>query len=173
MTSLTHKTLAELLRDFVDELLPGNADWPSAGVIGVQGVLVMRLAESEGEDASLRLGEALIAAGAPFAGKDAAARADVVRAFEKAEPKSFGWIYDAVVLSYYESPIVVNLIDAKGHPYRLRPHLKGYALPQFDRPSQTPRHGRGRYLKTDEVVPVDTSGLDLAGTITTRWGKER
>lgn len=167
------RDLAGLVRDFVDVLLPGSEDWPSAGTLGVQAVVMMRLAEAEGEDAPAKLGASLLSAGAPFEGKDAEARADVVRAFEKAEPKRFVWLHDATVLAYYESPIVVRLIDAAGHPYRLRPHLKGYALPRFDQESQTPRHGRGHYVPTAEVRAVDTSALDLEGTITTSWGKSR
>ena len=167
------RDLAGLVRDLVDVLLPGNENWPSAGTLGVQAVVMTRLAEAEGEEAPAKLGASLLSAGAPFEGKDVEARAEVVRAFEKAEPKRFAWVHDATVLAYYESPIVVQLIDAAGHPYRLRPHLKGYALPRFDRGSQTPRHGRGHYIPTAEVRAVDTSALDLKGTITTSWGKSR
>ena len=89
----------------------------------------------------MRLGAALIAAGAPFSVQDAEARSEIVREFEKAEPRWFGSTYDTCVLAYYESPVIVKLIDAAGHPYRVRPLVKGYALPGFDRASQIPSHG--------------------------------
>ena len=40
--------LATLLRDFVDVLIPGEGPWPAASVVGVQGVLAMRLLEARG-----------------------------------------------------------------------------------------------------------------------------
>lgn len=171
--TLKLEDLPTLIRDFVDELLPGNGAWPSGGTIGVQATLVMRLADIQGEETTVRLGTFLLAAGAPFEGKGPEARAAIVRTFEIAEPSRFTWLYDTAMLAYYENPLVVKLIAAGGHPYRLRPHRNGYALPRFDRARQTPRHNRGHYVQTEEVRPVDVSSLDLDGTLTTNWGKSR
>ena len=81
-----------------------------------------------------------------------AARVAVVQRFEKAEPELFGWVRDAAYIAYYENPFVAEAIVLTGHPYELRPHIKGYPVPRFDPARDTPRHGRGRYTKTADVA---------------------
>ncbi len=165
--------LPALLRDFADVMLPGAEGWPSGGEVGAQYPLAERLVETLGPAAPTRLATALIAAGAPFDGLDAAARTAVVAAFEKAEPGFFGRVRDLLFLAYYEHPVVVAVIDASGRPYKLRPHLEGYDLPKFDLERDTPRHNRGFHVATDAVRPVEIAGLELDTRITTSWGVNR
>lgn len=165
--------LAPALAAFVDELLPGGNGWPSGSTVGVQFPLIERLIEQNGEPVVMELAKSLAAIGAPFEGLDAAARVDAVKKMESGEPARFAWLRDAAFQAYYESPIVVMLIDASGVPYRIRPHLSGYDLPRFDRATQTPKHNRGRWIATDAVKAVDISGLALDTKTTEKWGLER
>jgi hypothetical protein len=116
---------------------------------------------------------ALLAAGGPFDALDETVRINVVKNFEQREPELFGWLRDAAYVAYYENPFVAEVINAKGHRYELRPHVKGYPLPRFDPARHTPHHGRGRYTPTEQVRPVDTSKLDLKSNRTVRWGLDR
>ena len=70
----------------------------------------------------------------------------------------------AIYTGYYEHPAVVAAVAALGMPYRARPVLGGYELPPFDPLHDTPRHGRGGYVRTEDVRRVELSGLaHLAG----------
>jgi hypothetical protein len=164
---------AEMLARLVDILIPGDADWPSAANVGVQGILATRLFEERGKAHYGRLFAAIIQAGGPFKDHDEDEQVAIVKALEAAEPELFGWIRDAAYIAYYESPFVAAAINAKGHPYDLRPHIKGYPLAPFDIEHQTPRHGRGHYLPTEGVRRVDISGLDLDSERTQAWGLKR
>lgn len=154
-------------------LVPGGDGWPAADAIGVQGLLATRLSEEQGEEALAALLVALEAAGGPLAPLDEAGRTAVLQRLERSEPDLFGWVRDAVFIAYYESPFTAAAINAKGHPYRLRPHLSGYRVPRFDPALHAPKERRGRYIPTDEVRPVDLGGLDLATSRTARWGRSR
>ena len=72
--------LASLLRDFVDVLIPGEGPWSSASMVGVQGVLAMRLLEAQREPGAdeLRAGTPSPVP-APLKPLDAQARPAVVR----------------------------------------------------------------------------------------------
>lgn len=164
---------ARLLADLADLLLPGEGDWPSGATIGVQSTLAIRLVEERGEADLTRLAQAILRAGGPFADHPEERRIAIVQALEAAEPELFGWVRDAAYFAYYESPYVVAVINAQGHPYRLRPHVKGYPLPRFDPARDTPRHGRGRYLPTEAVRRVDISRLELDSDRTQAWGLKR
>jgi len=165
--------LAALFADFVDVLIPGDDKWPAASAIGVQGLLLSRVVEEWGEEEPRLIASALLAAGAPFAGHNAAERKAIVERLEASHPDLFAQLRSAVVLAYYESPVVAEAIRALGRPYLLRPHLVGYPSRPFDPARDTPAHGRGAYLKTGEVQPVDISGLDLATSRTEKWGINR
>lgn len=165
--------LAALFADFVDVLIPGDEKWPSASTIGAQGLLLSRMVEEWGEAEPQLIAEALLAAGAPFTGHDAAGRKAIVERLEATHADMFALLRSAVTLAYYESPVVADAIRALGRPYLLRPHLIGYPSRPFDAAHDTPKHGRGRYVPTDAVVPVDTSGLDLENTRTQSWGINR
>jgi hypothetical protein len=175
---MTTKTLssavaARLLADLVELLLPGDADWPSGGTVGVQSTLAIRLVEERGEPDLTRLAQAILKAGGPFTDHPEEGRIAIAQALEAAEPELFGWVRDAAYFAYYESPYVVAVINAQGHPYRLRPHVKGYPLPRFDPARDAPKHGRGRWLPTGDVRPVDISALDLDNDRTQAWGLKR
>ena len=64
-------------------------------------------------------------------------------------------------LTYYQTPAVQDAIRALGFAYNATPLPAGYAVGQFDAERDTPRHGRGRFLATDEVRRVDLSQLDF------------
>lgn len=164
---------AALVADLADVLLPGGDGWPSGSAAGVHGVLAERLEADSGGPGLASVAAALVAAGAPFAGRDEAARIAIVSAFEAAAPALFGIVRDAAFLAYYESPFVVAAINDKGFPYLLRPHLDGYPLRPFDPALDAPRHGRGRYVATEAVRRLDIGGLELETRLTTKWGLAR
>ena len=119
------------------------------------------------------IANALLAAGAPFAGHDATARRQIVEKLEATQPDLFTQLRSAVVLAYYESPVVAGAIRKLGRPYLLRPHLIGYPSRPFDLERDGPRHQRGAYLATDAVTGVDLSRFDLESTRTESWGINR
>jgi hypothetical protein len=164
---------ATLIADFVDVLIPGEGVWPSAKTVGVQGHLALRLMEERGKNALPALVKAIEAAGGPLGPLDEPTRVAVVQRLEVAEPDLFGWVRDATYIAYYENPFVAEAIVLTGHPYELRPHIKGYPVGRFDLERDTPRHGRGRYTKTSDVRRVDISGLDLESNRTQAWGLKR
>jgi hypothetical protein len=172
-SGLSPTAAAALLRDFVDVLIPGDSLWPSAGNVGAQALLARRLVESFGNGALDRVADAVLAAGGPLSDRSEEERVAIVRQLEAQEPDLFGWLRDATYIAYYESPLVAAAINASGHRYELRPHLKGYPQRPFDLDRDFPRHGRGRYLATEAVRRVDTSGLDLETERTGAWGLER
>jgi len=157
--SLSPVEIARLLRDLVDTMIPGDAEWPGAADVGVQGLLGIRLVETLGETGYDRLLADLIAAGAPFSGKDVDAREAIVGRFEASDPKRFATVRLAVYTGYYEHPAIIAAIAALGMPYRSRPVFGGYELPPFDPARDTPRHGHGSYIRTEDVRRVDLSGL--------------
>jgi hypothetical protein len=164
---------AALLADLVDVLIPGEGAWPSAATVGVQALLATRLFEDLGRGHFARLATAILAAGGPLRDHGEEERVAIVARFEAAEPALFNWIRDAAYIAYYESPFVAAVINAQGHPYDLRPHIKGYPLAPFDIERQTPRHGRGHYVATQDVRRVDTSTLGLDTERTQAWGLNR
>ncbi len=162
-----------LLADLVEVLLPGDGSWPSGSTVGVQAPLVLRLIEQRGRGAVADLMAALTAAGGPLDRHDEAGRIAIVVRFEAVEPDLFGWIRDAAYVAYYENPFVAEVINGLGFVYELRPHVKGYPVQRFDLARDTPRHGRGHYLRTDEVRRLDISALDLPSERTQAWGLKR
>lgn len=151
--------VARLLRDFVDIMIPGDADWPSAADVGVQGLLGLRLVETFSEAGFDSIVKQLVACGAPFTGKNAENREAIVARFEAADPNRFATIRLAVYTGYYEHPAVVAAVADLGMPYRARPVFGGYELPPFDPTRDAPKHGRGSYVRTEDVRRVDLSGL--------------
>ncbi|MEZ5857618.1 MAG: hypothetical protein R3D28_01190 [Geminicoccaceae bacterium] len=147
---------ARLVEALVAVLLPGDGDFPSGAEAGVQGKLAERLLATSGADGLERVITGL--AGLAEAGE---AGPDMVRAFERAEPALFGAVRKIAYLTYYESPFVQEAIRALGFAYNAAPLPKGYGVGRFDEATDRPTHGRGRYVKTNEVRRVDLSGLDL------------
>ena len=70
--------LAEMLRDLVDALIPGEGGWPSASIVGVQGILAVRLLEALGEDALTQIDELIGECGGPLSACDALGRAAIL-----------------------------------------------------------------------------------------------
>ncbi len=170
---LTPSAACAMLADLVETLLPGDGTWPSGRDVGVQSLLALRLIEQRGKAELPALMGAILVAGGPLSGLDEAARVAVVQRLEANEPALFGWVRDAAYIAYYENPFVAEVINAQGHVYELRPHVKGYPVPRFDLERNTPRHGRGRYVPTEAVRRVDTTGLDLQSDRTQAWGLKR
>jgi hypothetical protein len=151
-----------MLAAFVDTLIPGDGGhWPSASEVGVHGILPGRLVEVRGPDVVAELTAAIESCGGPLAGKNAAERARVVARLEAEHPALFTLAHNAIYLAYYESPVVIGIIQSLGHAYQAVPHAAGYELSPFDPARDRPQHGRGHWIATDEVRRVDLSGLDF------------
>jgi len=164
---------ARLLAAFVDELIPGAENWPSASIAGVHGIVAVRICDASGQGDLSDLLDAILAAGGLTESGSPEERASVVAKIETANNALFERVRAAVVLAYYETPFVTQAIRRLGRPYESRPHIAGYPMRPFDPARDTPGHNRGSYISTNDVRPVDTSGLNLDRTHTKRWGIER
>ena len=164
---------SQLLSDLVDVLIPGDEGWPSGSSVGIHGVLAMRISETMSTDGLSELVQAISAAGGPLQDHSEEDRIAIIDTFSKQEPALFDWIYASSVLAYYEQPSVVAAIQALGRPYSIRPHVTGYPLAPFDHDRDRPLHGRGSFLSTDSVQPVDVTQLHLNETRTEQWGVKR
>lgn len=157
------KALAAELAALVDVLVPGDGAFPPASEIGVQAKLCDRLIVMRGEGAMRALTDALAACGGPLAPLDKDRRVAVLARMERERTDDFLLLRNIVYLSYYESPAVHEVIRAMGYTYNAIPLPAGYAVGRFDPATDTPRHGRGHYVPTDEVKRVDLSQLDFLG----------
>jgi hypothetical protein len=157
------KALAAELAALVDVLVPGDDAFPPASEVGVQAKLTDRLILMRGEGAVQALVEALAVAGGPLAGLDRDGRTALVNRLERERPDEFLLIRNIVYLSYYESPAVHAAIRAMGFTYHAIPLPAGYDVGRFDPKTDTPQHGRGAFVPTDEVRRVDLSKLDFLG----------
>lgn len=138
--------------ELVDLMLPGDDVFPSASAVGVHGLLHARLREIDGEAALAALKTASGQSGI-----------DALKALEHKEPDLFAKLRSVVFLTYYEMPEVQDAIRSQGHLYNAAPLPKGYATGRFDMSNDAPTHGRGNYIKTEDVKRVDLSGLDFLG----------
>jgi hypothetical protein len=157
------KALAAELAALVDVLVPGDDGFPPASEVGVQAKLADRLIDMRGEGAVRLLIETLVAAGGPLARLDGAGRTAVLARIERERLDDFLLIRNIVYLSYYESPAVHEAIRGAGFTYHATPLPAGYDVGRFDPAADTPRHGRGAFVHTDEVRRVDLSKLDFLG----------
>ncbi|PTE10885.1 hypothetical protein [Mesorhizobium helmanticense] len=164
---------ARMIRVLVDELIPGAEGWPSASEAGVHGIVAMRLLADWSDVRFTAMADLLGWERDGLSSADGETRIASVKAFEHADPELFDRIYAAVTLAYYETPFVIEAIRNTGRPYSYRPHLTGYDMAPFDFNRDQPAHRRGRYLKTENVRPVDTSSLGLDTVKTDHWGLER
>jgi hypothetical protein len=105
--------------------------------------------------------DALAACGGPLAGLNQEGRTAVLARIERERPDDFLMIRNMVYLSYYESPAVHEVIRAMGFTYNAAPLPRGYDVGKFDPATDTPRHGRGHFMQTDQVKRVDLSQLDF------------
>ena len=119
--------LANILADFVDVLIPGDDNWPSASKVGVQAVLASRLADLDREGDIDRIAGFIGAAGG-FAGKSEGERTAIVANLERQHAELFTLVRQAIYLAYYESPAAAARIRSLGFSYKLRPHIGGYAM---------------------------------------------
>jgi hypothetical protein len=157
------KALAAELAALVDVLVPGDDGFPCASEVGVQAKLADRLSLMRGEGAVHALIGALAAAGGPLHRLAHDDHPAVLTRLERERPDDFLLIRNIVYLSYYESPAVHEAIRALGFTYHAIPLPIGYDVGRFDPASDTPRHGRGGFVHTDEVRRVDLSKLDFLG----------
>ncbi|MCM2502688.1 gluconate 2-dehydrogenase subunit 3 family protein [Aureimonas altamirensis] len=172
-TPMEAREKARLVLALVDELVPGDGFWPSASEAGVHGLVALRVM-AEWDDAAFdRLARGLGWGKDGLSSPNGERRVAAVAALETAEPELFDTLRSATYLAYYETPFVIAAIQATGRPYSYRPHVTGYPMAAFDYNRDTPRHGRGHYLRTDEVERLDIAALDLAESRTERWGLER
>ena len=81
--------LAEMLRDLVDALIPGEGGWPAASIVGVQGILAVRLLEALGEDALTQIDELIGECGGPLSACDALGRAAILEPARRDEAEAF------------------------------------------------------------------------------------
>jgi hypothetical protein len=154
-----HRTLAALL----EVLLPGDELFPCGSALGIENLLRDRSLESIASADLDVLTAALAAGSAPFASLTPAARVPVVARLQRDHPALFDQLAKSVYLTYYQAPAVQDAIRALGFAYNPTPLPAGYPVGRFDAERDTPRHGRGRFLATDEVRRVDLTGLDYVG----------
>jgi hypothetical protein len=108
----------------LDTLLPGDADWPAGGTLG--------LAAAVAADLGPAADTLLARVAADFAAGDADARETALRALEAAEPAAFARLVDAAYLAYYTAPAVRAALErVTGYAAR-PPQPLGYDLPPFD-----------------------------------------
>jgi hypothetical protein len=157
------KELAAELATLVDVMVPGDGEFPSASQIGVQAKLADRLVVMRGKDAVRTLIDALAGCGGPLAPLDKDARIAVLTRIAHERRDMFLLVRNIAYLSYYESPAVQEVIRAMGFTYNATPLPAGYAVGKFDPATDTPRHGRGHFVRTEEVKRVDLSQLDFLG----------
>lgn len=140
------------LGELVDLMLPGDDFFPAASTAGVHGLVRSRFFELGGDEAKSVLDD-LLEEGC----------AEALTALEKSQPDLFAKLRSVVFLTYYEMTEVQDAIRNLGHRYNTEPLPKGYAMGRFDPKTDMPRHGRGRYVRTEDVRRVDLSGLDFLG----------
>ena len=146
---------SEAVLRLAETLLPGGAGFPPFAATGGGPLLLRRLPADLGP----RLLAAITARGAPPA--DAAGWIAAASRLEAVESAVFTEFRKQAFLAYYEQPGVIEAIRALGHPYNDAPLPDGYPTAPFDPAADSPRHKRGRWIDTDDVRPVDITGLDL------------
>lgn len=156
---LSPRQISESLEAFVDTLLPGDALFPPASQVGAQHLLAERLRTHRGSDAVEQLATSLADEGRAFTDLTPQERVRAVRRLERNAPELFAFARAAVYFAYYQHPSVVRAVRRLGHDYNDAPQPQGYAMPAFDPAINAPKHRRGFYKKTEEIVPVDTSSL--------------
>lgn len=142
---------AAVLEALIGLLLPGDGLFPPAAGLPLAGPVAARVGELGGPAALERLAAALPAA---------PGTADAAR-LEREQPQLFELVLKVVYLTYYEQPAVRAAIRALGLPYNETPLPEGYSVGRFDLERDRPRHGRGRFVATQEVRRVDLGGLDF------------
>jgi hypothetical protein len=137
------------LAALVDTLLPGDGLFPKASATG----MLAKLRERLGAEAAA-LDRALVACGGPLLRLGEAERTGVLARLEREHKALFEAVLRTFYLTYYGTEAVAAAIAATGIDYHLTPQPLGYRLEPFDPAVDTPRHGRGRWLRTEEVRRV-------------------
>ena len=151
------------LMQFADVLLPGDGLFPAASASGMAPMVLVRLQDRPSSSLAERLLVAIDAAGGPLAPLSSSGRAAVVARLEKSEPKLFDDVRKVIYISYYEQESVVSAIRSLGAKYNMAPLPEGYPVEVFDSGRDAPKHRRGHWIATGEVVRVDLSCLDHLG----------
>lgn len=131
----------------VDELIPGDAEFPSAAAVGVHGLLMFRLRELAGRAAV----DELTARTAGLAAQAGVPRTAAVQALEQDHPGLFANVRLCVYLAYYEQPAVIDTLRALGFDYNDAPQPDGYPLAAFDPARDWPEQPRGRWVASGAV----------------------
>jgi hypothetical protein len=149
----------------VDALLPGDELFPAATAVGVHKLLASRLEQLRGALALGELAGAISDAGGPLGVLDDVGRSAAVAKIQRRYAALFDDVLRVAFLTYYESPIVQDAIRALGFSYHAHPLPGGYAalIGRFDPTADAPTHGRGRYIRTEDVRRVSLDGLGLLG----------
>ncbi len=147
--------ISKTLEAFVDVLIPGDADFPSASAAGAHGLVAERIRAAEGSAGIVALAEALTA-GDSFLTAD---RVAATAAFAAADPTRFVFARFATYLAYYQTPAVILTLQRIGHDYNDAPQPRGYRMAPFDPALHTPKNPGGAYKKTEEIVRLDVSTL--------------
>lgn len=119
-----------LISALLSSLLPGDSDWPSAAVTGLQDWFGRRI------DASPALADAVgwlrIVLPADFAIRAPSLRLVDLKGCEAADPARFAVVVTEAVSGYYIDPAVLRVVEAKtGFPAR-PPQPMGHRLEPFD-----------------------------------------
>jgi hypothetical protein len=148
-----------------DTLLPGDELFPAATAVGVHHLLASRLAQLRGALALGELADAISDAGGPLGVLDDAGRSAAVAKIQRRYAALFDDVLRVAFLTYYESPIVQDAIRELGFSYHAHPLPGGYAeqIGRFDPANDAPTHGRGCYIRTEDVRRVSLDGLGLLG----------
>ena len=152
---MTSEDAVNAITDFAEVLLPGDDLFPAAAASGMAELLLSRLRGSGDGTLPDRLQAAMAASGGPLASLSPEARQVAVARIEAAEPELFDEIRKIVYLTYYEQDTVVAAIRALGTPYNWAPLPEGYEPATFDAAIDAPKHRRGRWTPTEQVVSVD------------------
>ncbi len=135
-----------LLAAVLDTMLPGGSGFPAAREVSLAEWVAARPAFADA------VATVLAALPADFAGRDAAARTDMLANLERSAPDAFRTLLTAAYGGYYTNPGVLAVIErATGHAAR-PPQPEGYELAPFD-PKLLDRMRRAR--PSYREVPVD------------------
>jgi hypothetical protein len=120
----------DALSAILDTLLPGDADWPAAGGLGLAGEVRGDLEGTEEGRATLH--EIIAALPVDFARGDAAAREATLRRIEAAMPQAFERLVAAAYLAYYVDVRVRAVVERVTGYENRPPQPLGYELEPFD-----------------------------------------
>ena len=118
------------LRLVLDAILPGDADWPAAGAVGLDRAVIDDVAE--GSVAADAIGQILDALPADFAGREATARVAALKDVEGRLPQAFAATVAVAYTQYYiDGRVLAVLGKLTGYDPR-PPQPLGHELEPFD-----------------------------------------